>query len=64
MSQKIEQLFCHLFGMPDETNINKTRFKKFCMENKPNPHQLLPTKDELTQHLYFQVIKPMKGKEL
>ena len=64
VSQKIEQLFCHLFGMPDETNINKTRFKKFCMENKPNPHQLLPTKDELTQHLYFQVIKPMKGKEL
>ena len=64
VSQKIEQLFCHLFGKSDETNINKTRFRKICMENTLKPHQLLPTKDELTQHLYFQVIKPMQRREL
>ena len=37
-SQKIEKLFCHLFGMPDETNINETRNRKFCMENTPEPY--------------------------
>ena len=60
VSQKIERLFCHLFGMPQETNINKTRFRKFCMENTLKPHQLLATKDELIQHLDFQVINPMQ----
>ena len=49
--QKIEKLFCHLYGMPDETNINETRYRKFCMENMPEPHQLPPTKDELTQDI-------------
>ena len=37
--QKIENMFCHLYRMPDETNINETRYRKFCMENKPEPHQ-------------------------
>ena len=37
--------------MPDETNINETRYRKFCMENTPEPHQLPPTNDELTQHI-------------
>ena len=37
--------------MPDETNINKTRYRKFCIENPPEPYQLPPTKDELTQHI-------------
>ena len=36
--QKIEKLFCHLCEMPDETNINKTRYRKFCMENTPESH--------------------------
>ena len=49
--QKIEKLFCHLYGMPDKTNINETRHRKFFMENTPEPHQLPPTKDELTQHI-------------
>ena len=37
--------------MPDETNINETRYRKFCMEDTPEPRQLPPTKDELTQHI-------------
>ena len=49
--QKIEKSFCHLYGMPDKTNINETRHRKFFMENTPEPHQLPPTKDELTQHI-------------
>ena len=49
--QKIEKCFCHLYGMPDETNINETSYRKFRMENTPKPHQLPPTKDELTQHI-------------
>ena len=44
--QKTENLFCHLFGIPDETNINETRYRKFCMDDTPEPHQLPPTKDE------------------
>ena len=37
--------------MPDETNINETRYRKFSMEDTQEPHQLPPTKDELTQHI-------------
>ena len=29
MFQKIEKLFFPLYGMPDKTNINKTRYRKF-----------------------------------
>ena len=46
--QKIEKLFCHLYGMPHETNINKTCYRKF---NTSEPHRLPQTKDELTQHI-------------
>ena len=46
--QKFEKNFCHLHGMPDETN---TRYRKFYMENTPERHHLLPTKDDLTQHI-------------
>ena len=46
--QKIEKLFCHLYGMPHEANINKTRYRKF---NTSEPHWLPQTKDELTQHI-------------
>ena len=49
--QKIEKLFSHLYGMPDETNINEARYRKFCVKNTPESHQLPPTKDELTQHI-------------
>ena len=49
--QKIEKLFCHLYRMPDETNINETCYRKFCMENTPDPYQLPLTKDELTQNI-------------
>ena len=37
--------------MPDETNINETRYRNFCMKNTPEPHQLPPTENELTQHI-------------
>ena len=37
--------------MPDETNINETRYRTFCTENTPHLHQLLPTYDELAQHI-------------
>ena len=47
--QKTEKLFYYLYGIPDETQINETRSRKFCMENKPEPHQLPPIKDDLTQ---------------
>ena len=33
------------------TNIKETRYRKFCIENTPGPHQLPRTKDELTQHI-------------
>ena len=37
--QKIEKLFCHLYGMPHETSTNETRYRTFCMENTSEPHQ-------------------------
>ena len=40
----------YLDGMPDETNIDKTCYRKFCMENMPEPDQFPPTKDKLTQN--------------
>lgn len=46
-----EKMVCHLYGMPGETNINEVRYKKFCKEKTPEPHQLPPTRDELTQHV-------------
>ena len=49
--QKMEKLFFHLYGMPDETNINETRYRKFCMENIQKPHQLPPTKDESAHNI-------------
>ena len=49
--QKTEKLFYYLYGIPDETQINETRSRKFCMENKPEPHQLPPIKDDLTQRI-------------
>ena len=36
--------------MPDETNVNETSYRKFCMENTPEPHRLPTIKYELTQH--------------
>ena len=30
--QKIEKLFCHLYEMPNDTNINETYYSKLCME--------------------------------
>ena len=47
--QKIEKLFFHLSGMPDETNIMETRLHQ--TRNTPKPHQLPPTKDELAPHI-------------
>ena len=47
---KIEKLFCYLHGMPDETNVNETSYRKFCTENTPEPHRLPTIKYELTQH--------------
>ena len=47
----IEKLFCHLYGMPEEDEINNARYRKFCRNKIPEPHQLPPTKDELLQHV-------------
>ena len=47
----IEKLFCHLYGMPEENEINDARYRKFCKNKIPEPHQLPPTKDELLQHI-------------
>ena len=47
----IEKLFCHLYGMPEENEINDARYCKFCKNKIPEPHQLPPTKDELLQHV-------------
>ena len=40
----------YLNGMAGETNINETCYRKFCMENTPEPDQFPPTKDKLTQN--------------
>ena len=50
-TEKIEKLFCHLYGMPEENEINQARYRKFCKNKIPEPHQLPPTKDELLQHV-------------
>ena len=47
----IKKLFCHLYGMPEENEINDSRYCKFCKNKIPEPHQLPPTKDELLQHV-------------
>ena len=47
----IEKLFCHLYGMPEENEINDARYRKFCKNKIPEPQQLPPTKDELLQHV-------------
>ena len=61
--QKIEKLICHFYEMPDETNINETRYRTFCIENTPHLHQLLPTKDELAQHIKRSNYQPYVWKE-
>ena len=47
----IEHLVCHLYGMPNEVDVNNGRYKTFCKSKTPEPHQLPPTKDELLQHV-------------
>ena len=37
--------------MPEEEEINEVRYRKFCKEKTPEPHQLSPTRDELIQHI-------------
>ena len=47
----LEQLFCHLYGVPEKSEINEVRYIKFCKENVPEPNKLPPTEDELRQHI-------------
>ena len=47
----IERMVCHLYGMPEESDINSARYKKFCRAKKSEPYQLPLTKDELLQHV-------------
>ena len=47
----IERMLCHLYGMPEESDINSARNKKFCRAKTPEPHQLSPIKDKLLQHV-------------
>ena len=43
---------CFIISMEFQMkHINETRSRKFCMENKPEPHQLPPIKDDLTQRI-------------
>ena len=44
-----ERMVCHLYGMPEESDLNSARYKKFCRAKTPEPHQLPPTRDELLQ---------------
>ena len=44
----IEKLFCHFYGMQEENEINDARYQTFCKNKILEPHQLLPTKDELS----------------
>ena len=46
----------------DETNVNDTSYRKFHMENMPEP-QLPATKDELPNILYVRIIRPRYGRE-
>ena len=59
----IEKLFCHLYGMPEENEINDARYRKFCKNKIPEPHQLPPTKDELLQHVKKPIVNHSFGKE-
>ena len=45
----IERMVCHLYGMPEESDLNSARYKKFCRAKTPEPQQLPPTRDELLQ---------------
>ena len=47
----IERMVCHLYGMPEEHDIDNARYKMFCRSKTPEPYQLPPTKDELLQHI-------------
>ena len=47
----VERTVCHLYGMPEESDVNSARYKKFCRAKTPKPHQLHPTKDDLLQHV-------------
>ena len=47
----IERMVCHLYGMPQESDVNIFSYKKFCRAKTSEPHQLPPTKDELLQHV-------------
>ena len=47
----IEKLFCDLYGMPEKNETNDARYRKFCKNKIPEPHQLPPIKDELLQHV-------------
>ena len=47
----VERMVCHLYGMPEESDANNARYKKFCRAKIPESHQLPPARDELLQHL-------------
>ena len=47
----VERMVCHLYGMPEESDVNSAMYKKFCMAKTPESHQLPRTKDELLQHV-------------
>ena len=47
----LEELFCNLYGVKDEIDINEARYRLFCERKKvPEPHRLPPTKDALYLH--------------
>ena len=49
--QTIQAMICHLYGMPEETDVNKVWYKRFRKASTPEPQQLPPTQDELLQHV-------------
>ena len=47
----VERMVCHLYGIPEASDTNSARYKKFCRAKIPKSHQLPPAKDELLHHL-------------
>ena len=61
--KKIENLFCYLYQMPNETNINETRYWKVGIEKKTKTTSVA-TKMSWPNIMYVGIIKPMYGREL
>ena len=60
----IERMVCHLYGMPEEHDIDNARYKIFCRSKTPEPYQLPPTKDDCFNILREQITSLLFGNRL